>query len=369
MQGFAINYGASVRKLIDSLNRRFLSADAQVGYGFSDRVITGKANLDLPLSDFDLHLSGGSAITDLNYTDPESSFINSMYSLFERENYQKLYQKQYLSASLHRRIAGGWLATAGLEWADRRWLPNSSEYSFFDPGGHTYTSNNPLSPNLDVPLFPESQSFKFTFRTTYDFSDKYATYPTGRRYLPSPYPTIGLNYVKGINGVLGSDVNYDLVSVDVSKSNIPVGVFGYSSFYLDAGKFLNNKSLFYPDYEQFAGNEVLFFKSGIDSFLLLNYYTYSTNTEYIEGHFEQNFSGFFLNKIPLIRKLKLQEIVDVNYLSTPQLKNYTELGFGVQYLNFRLMYGTSFNSGANPKSAIRFGVYLDSRRRRPPLPE
>jgi len=356
VQGFALSYGASFRRRIDSVNRRFLEVDARAGYGFSDHIFTGSAGLNAPIGSFDLNIKGGSEITDLNVTDPISPFVNSLYSLFERENYQKLYQKQYLSASLHRRITGGWLATAGLEWADRKWLPNTSAYSFFDPGNHSYTSNNPLLPGQNVPLFPENQSFKFTFRTTYDFSDKYETFPNGRYYLPSPYPTVGFNYVKGISGVLGSDVDYDLVSVDVSKTNIPDGIFGNTSFYVGAGKFINSNSLFYTDYQQFAGNEVLFYKSGIDSFLLLNYYGFSTRTEYVEGHIEQNFSGFILNKVPLIRKLKLQEIVDINYLSTPELKNYAELGVGVQYLNFRLMYGTSFNSGSNIKSAVRLGI-------------
>jgi hypothetical protein len=213
-----------------------------------------------------------------------------------------------------------------------------------------------LLPAQDVPLFTENQSFKITFRTTYDFSDKYETYPNGKRYLSSPYPTIGLNYVKGIKDIFGSAVDYDLVSADISKSDIGLGVLGRTSFYIGAGKFLNNNSLFYPDYKQFGGNEVLFYKSGIDSFLLLNYYNFSTYTEYIEGHLEHNFSGFILNKIPLIRKLKLQEIVDMNYLTTPAIKNYTELGVGIQYLNLRLMYGRSYNSGSNTNSAIRLGV-------------
>jgi hypothetical protein len=33
-----------------------------------------------------------------------------------------------------------------------------------------------------------------------------------------------------------------------------------------------------------------------------------------------------------------------------------ELGVGVQYLNFRVMYGTSFNSGGNAKNGVRLGV-------------
>jgi hypothetical protein len=356
VEGVTVNYGASYRKRIDSLNNRFLLLGAKVGYGFSDHKITGSVTGSVPINSFTLSFNAGSEIVDLNNNAPISPFINSLYSLFERQNYEKLYQKQYVSAFLHKRIAGGWMATAGAEWADRKWLPNTSSYSFFNPGNRNYTSNNPFLPAQDVPLFAENQSFKIILRTTYDFSDKYETYPNGKRYLPSPYPTIGFNYTKGVKNLLGSDVDYDLVSADISKSDIGMGVLGRTSFFIGAGKFLNNNSLFYPDYKQFAGNEVLFYKGGITSFLLLNYYTFSNRTQYIEGHLEHNFSGFILNKIPLIRKLKLQEILDVNYLSTPELKNYAELGFGLQYLNFRLMYGTSFNSGSKVNSAFRIGL-------------
>ena len=356
VQGFVINYGFNYRKQTDSVNNRYLFIGAKAGYGFSDKRLTGSVSSSIPVGSATLGLNAGSDIADLNNTLPISSFANSMNSLFERQNFQKLYQKQYVSVSLYKRITGGWLANASAEWADRKSLSNSSAYSFFDPHNRAYTSNNPLTSAIDAPLFPQNQSFKITFRTTYDFSDKYETFPNGRRYLPSPYPTIGFTYVKGIKDVLSSDVDYDLVSADVSKLDIPAGIFGKTSFYLGAGKFLNNKSLFYPDYKQFAGNEIFFYKTGINNFLLLNYYKFSAYTEYVEGHLEHNFSGFILNKIPLVRKLKLQEIVDVNYLSTPVIKNYTELGFGLQYLNFRFMYGTSFNSGSNIHSAIRFSL-------------
>ena len=356
VEGFNINYSASFSKRIDTINNRNLYIKAKVGYGFSDQRFKGVLTIAVPVNAFNLGFNAGSDVIDLNNTTPISPFFNSVYSLFEKQNYEKLYQKQFLSASIHRRITGGWQAFASAEWADRKWLPNTSDFSFFDPNNRVYTSNNPLLPNQDVPLFQENQSFKMYFRTTYDFSDKYETFPNGRRYLPSPYPTIGLSYTQGIKGFLGSDVDYSLLSADVSKSDIPAGILGNSSFYVGAGKFLNNNSLFFPDYKQFAGNQVLFYKQGIESFLLLNYYNFSTYTQYLEGHFEQNFSGFITNKIPLIRKLKLQEIVDVNYLTTPTLKNYTELGFGLQYLGFRVMYGRSYNSGSQTNSAIRLSL-------------
>lgn len=356
VQGVKINYGASYSHQVDSTNNRWMVIGARAGYGFSDKNFTGAVFTSMPLGSYTLNVNAGSEVVDLNNTQPISPFVNTLYSLFERENYEKLYRKQYVSTSLAKRLIGGWQASAGAEWADRKSLLNTSSYSFFNPGNKNYTSNNPFTPNLDDPLFAENQSFKIYLRTTYDFSNKYETFPTGKRYLPSPYPTIGLTYTKGISGVLGSDVDYDLLSGDISKSDISLGVFGRTSFYIGAGKFLNNNSLYYPDYKQFSGNQILFEKGGLNSFLLLDYYNFSTYTEYIEGHLEHNFSGFILNKIPLIRKLKLQEIVDINYLTTPNLKNYTEFGFGVQYLNFRFMYGTSINSGSNIKSAVRLGV-------------
>jgi Family of unknown function (DUF5686)/CarboxypepD_reg-like domain len=356
VEGLTLNYGAFFRKRFDTVTNKSIGFGAKLRYGFSDHLLSGSVNADLPVNTFKLDLSAGSDVVDLNNQAPMSPFINTIYTVFERQNYEKLYQKQFATASISGRITGGWQASASVEWANRKWLPNTSMYSFFQPGGHRFTSNNPLVPDQEVQLFPENQSFKFTFRTTYDFSNKYETYPFGKRYLPSDYPTIGLTYTKGIKNIFGSDTDYDLLSADVSKPDISMGVYGRTSFYIGAGKFLNTNSLYYTDYKQFNGNQVLFYKGGINSFLLLDYYRFSTYKEYVEAHVEHNFSGFITNKIPLIRKLKLQEIVDLNYLSTPELKNYYELGFGLQYLNFRVIYGTSFNSGSNIKNGVRIGV-------------
>lgn len=356
VEGPAINYGFSYRKRADTVSGKAIGFGARVRYGFSDHLFNANANATLPVGNFYLNVSGGSDVTDLNNHQPISSLVNSVYTLFERENFQKLYQKQFAAATLSGRISGGWQALATVEWNNRKWLPNTNNYSFFHPNGHVFTSNNPLTPAADVPLFPENQSFKLTLRSTYDFSNKYETYPFGRRYLPSAYPTIGLTFTKGIKGILSSDIDYDLLSADIAKKDISVGVYGRSSFFVAAGKFLHANKLFFPDYKQFSGNQVLFYQNNANSFLLLDYYRFSTYTEYIEGHLEHNFSGFITNKIPLIRKLKLQEILDFNFLSTPDLHNYYELGFGLQYLNFRVMYGTSFNSGSNIRNGLRLGV-------------
>jgi len=358
VEGFAINYGASFTKRIDTINNRFFRIGANVRYGFSDHLFNSHVNAVIPVDQFALGLNAGSDVVDLNNLDPISTLSNTLHGLFAKQNYEKFYQKQFASASFSGRVSGGWRASASVEWANRNWLPNTSSFSFFNPKNGIYTSNNPLLPTQDIPLFPENQAFTINLRTSYDFSSKYETFPNGKRYLPSAYPTIGLNFTKGIKNILGSDVDYDLLSADISKSNISMGIYGWTSFFAGAGKFLTANSLYYPDYSQFRGNEGFFYRGGISAFLLLNYYTYSTRTEYFEAHLEHNFSGFITNKIPGIRKLKLQEIVHINYLTTPELKNYYELGFGLQYLNVKLLYGTSYNSGSNIHSAFRLAVSL-----------
>lgn len=356
VEGFALDYGASYSKQIDSVNNRYLRLGAKLRYGFSNKMVHGSVNGTLPLDEFTLGFNAGTDVLDMNNQHAFSGPVNTLFSLLERQNYQKFYDKQFANVSLSRRITGGWLASFSTEVANRNWLNNTANYSFFYKNDRQFTSNNPLSPNTNDALFADSRAFKIGLRTTYDFSNQYETYPSGRLYLPSPYPTVGLTYTKGIKNIFGSDVDYDFLSVDVAKADMPLGLYGKTSFYVAAGKFLNASQLFYTDYKHFSGNSLIVYEPGANKFLLLDYYKYSTGSEYLEGHLEHNFSGFITNKLPLIRKLKLQEIVDVNYLATPNLRNYVELGFGLQYLAFRVMYGVSYMDGNKVSNGLRIGI-------------
>jgi hypothetical protein len=355
VEGLALNYGVSYVKQIDSLQNKYLVLGARVRYGFVNQLLHGSVSATIPVNGFTFGFSGGSDVVDLNNLQPITTFSNTTSSLFFRRNFQKLYDKHFASASISHRILGGWRATASAEVADRRWLDNTSYFSFFDKD-MKYTANNPFTPDVNTPLFERNQSFKVNVRTSYDFSNKYVTYPTGRYYLPSKYPTLALSYTKGIKNVFGSDVDYDLLNASLSKEDVSLGLYGTLSFYLGAGKFLNNNKVYYTDYKHFLGNEIVLYNRAVNAFLMLDYYDASTSKQYLEGHLEQNFGGVLLSKVPLIRKFKLQELLELNYLTTPDLKNYTEVGIGFKYLAFRALYGWSFNSGTNLKSAFRVDI-------------
>jgi hypothetical protein len=356
VEGLAVNYGVSYTKQIDSLNNKYLFLNGHIRYGFSNKLLHANITGNIPLKGLNIGFSAGSDVQDLNNTNPISFFSNTTSSLLYRRNYKKLYDKRFASVSLSHRIAGGWQASVSAEAAERNWLDNTSYYSFLFKD-RKYTANNPFTPdNENVPLFDRNQSFKISARTSYNFSNHYVTYPTGRYYLPSKYPHVEMIYTKGIKNIFGSDVDYDLLSANITQSDITLGLYGKFSFYIAGGKFLNKKSLYFTDYKHFLGNEQVLYQRSLNAFLLLDYYTYSTADKYFEAHLDHNFSGLFLSKIPLVQKFKLQEIVQYNYLTTPTLKNYSEFAVGVQYLSFRALYGWSVNTAENIKSAVRIDL-------------
>lgn len=67
------------------------------------------------------------------------------------------------------------------------------------------------------------------------------------------------------------------------------------------------------------------------AFQLLPYYTYSTDQWHLAGHLEHHFHGLVFNHIPLIRKLKFEEVAGVHYLQTPDLQ-YVELSIGIEHI-------------------------------------
>jgi hypothetical protein len=111
------------------------------------------------------------------------------------------------------------------------------------------------------------------------------------------------------------------------------------------------------DYRHFAGNQTIF-AADFNQFQLLDYYNFSTRRSYIEGHFNHHFNGFFLNKLPLLRRLKWQEVASLNYLRTPTVGHYVELGVGIEHIFklFRVDVYTALRSGQKLDTGVRIGA-------------
>ncbi|MBD3749967.1 MAG: carboxypeptidase-like regulatory domain-containing protein [Sphingobacteriales bacterium] len=359
VEGFVINYGAYYNKKVDTVNNRYLFWSGKLRYGFSNKLFNANSKLVLPVfKQQTLSFYLGSDVTDLNDKGSLNILENSINSLLYEKNFSKFYQKKFGEVTLSSAIIGGMTGSLGFAYQSNKWLPNTSNYSIKNYANRDFTSNNPFSPSSDVSLFKEYQNFNLKLGLSYNFSNKYATYPTGKYYLPSKWPTLNLQYEKGISGIFGSDESYDFLSLGLRKSDIKLGFYGSFSFSTEVGKFLNSDKIYYPDFKHFTGNQALFFSRTQNQFLFLSYYLQSTSNEYLEFHAEHNFSGFFTNKIPLIRKLKLQELVGFNYLTIPTFKNYKELYFGFSYIGIKAYYGFAFEGNRQVQSGFRIAFGL-----------
>jgi len=76
------------------------------------------------------------------------------------------------------------------------------------------------------------------------------------------------------------------------------------------------------------------FNNFSNTFILLPYYKYSTDKYFVEGHLAWREQFFALKYLPLLKNLNVNEAIYMNYLRTPQLKNYIETGYGLTEIFF-----------------------------------
>jgi hypothetical protein len=366
VEGFGINAKVRYSHKIDDLHS--YSITPALRYGFSNKVFSANLLAEYfndPFHNSKFYVNFGSDVLDLNNVGTRSLYFNTLSTLLYENNYVKYYRSQFGGFGYQRELANGILWMGGLNYSSRTQMYNNAFGHLVDVKSRDFTSNNPLAPAGTPPddhsfLFPQHQALTFNTSVAFTFDQKYITRPTGKFNLPSKYPTLTLNYRKGINKAFGSDVNYDFASADISQYNMRIGLSGFSSFKLTAGDFFNHNTLYYMDYYHYLGNQgTTFDPTYIGSFHFLPFYTYSTSGAFFEAHFQHNFAGSILNKVPLIRKLKLEEVIGANYLSTKGNPNYKEFYVGVQRLIFRVDYGVSY--AGNKKYIQGFRIFYGLR--------
>ncbi|KQM67216.1 hypothetical protein ASE74_07065 [Pedobacter sp. Leaf216] len=354
VEGFAVKYGVTYRK--EFANRRSYSIRPELRYGFANQKLTGSLTGSYyynPLKRASVGASFGNGIFDLNNLGSMTALGNSINSLFYEKNFSKFYEKNFININTTRELATGLQASVSVDYSHNKNLSNSTTFKFIDAKDREFTSNNPFSPTVETPLFPTYNSLSATASLTYTMGQKYITRPDGKFYTESRFPKITVLYKKGFHGVLNSDIDYDFVKLEVSQDRIGLGLWGYTSFLAGVGKFLNNDKMYYPDFKHFAGNISTIFPPNLRKFQYLDFYQFSTNQQYFEAHLEHNFAGFFMNKIPLLRKAKLEEFIGGGYLSSPEKRNYKEFYFGIQRLVLRASYGFAYDGGTKLTQGFR----------------
>lgn len=354
VQGWNTHAGLSYTKR-DEEKRTYTNIASKFDYGFSEEKLrvsgsfTHKFN---NLNNSTVSVYGGSTINQFNPANPISNVINSVSTLFFKNNFIKLYEKNSIAAFFTREVVNGLNLSVSAEYSERKPLFNTTDYSLIK-NNDLYTSNNPILPNdYLTPAFEKHNLVKTAVSARIKFGQKYWTRPDGKFNIGNDdYPTITLGFQKAF-AATDKKYEFDLLSANLTYDVI-LGNKGELKTNFKAGKFFNAEGISFVDYKHFNGNQTHIgtADSYTNVFNLLPYYTASTNDSYLESHIEHNDKGFIMNKIPLLNKLKSQLVLGFHNLAVADRTPYQEFSVGLDNLGFgkfrllRIDYVRSYQNG------------------------
>lgn len=366
VQGWKSKVGLSYTKY-DNEKRTYTYIGSKVDYGFSEKKVRPTIYFSKKFNNINnatLNINGGSTISQFNSSNPISGLVNSFSSLIFKNNFMKLYEKNFISANFGREVVNGLNLNANLEYSERKPLWNTTDHSITKTDD-IYSSNNPLLPfDYTTPAFEKHNLVKGSLLAKIQFGQHYLSRPDGKYNIGNDdYPTIYLGYEKAFSAT-DKKYEYDLVSARVTQ-DFSVGNKGDLKVNMKAGKFFNSDNISFVDYKHFNGNQTHI--TGGDGytnlFNNLPYYTASTNDSFFEFHAEHNDKGFLMNKIPLLNKLQSQLVLGFHNLAVPNRNPYQEFSIGLDNLGigkarlFRVDYVRSYQNGYKG-DAIIFGLKI-----------
>jgi len=362
VEGVAINAEATFRKAVPAL-RQQISFTPHVRYGFSNTHLNAWGTLVFSKRVFNQDadgmggvssrstwlLAGGKRISQFNNANPITPLFNEIYTLLFKRNYMKLYENYFGNLRWNKRFDNDLRITADLLYEDRLPLDNTTDYVVFKKDGRAFTPNYPFE-KLSA-QFERHQALVAGIALQFKPGQKYVQFPRGKMPVGSKYPTLSLSYYKGIDNVLGSDVNFDKWKFAVwDEKNFKL--LGSLKYNFSVGGFLNSKKVFIQDYQHFNGNQVFLASPYVNSFQLAPYYANSTTSAfYAVGNIEHHFNGLLTNKIPFFRKLNWHLVAGSNAFYVNTSNNYVEAFAGLENI-FKLLRVDVVASYLNGKTGL-----------------
>jgi hypothetical protein len=337
VQGYNTATGVSYTKRNPD-KRTFTTIGSNVSYGFSEDRFRATGYITRKFNNTDnlqMTLSGGSSIEQFNPDKPISRVVNSLATTFFRNNFMKLYDRNFIGLQFSDEITNGFTLQANVEYNRRKALFNNTDESILR-NSKGYTSNNPLAPDdFLTPAFETHHLAKALVVARFNFGQQYWSRPDGKYNIPNDrYPVVFIGAEKGF---AGSEKRYEFTQAMTRLVyDLDLGNKGVLGMNLKAGKFFDADSISFVDYKHFNGNRTHIGQSEryLNTFNLLPYYKASTNDRYFESHFEYDDNGYLINKIPLLNKLKATLVIGAANLAIPDRKPYNEFSIGLDNLGF-----------------------------------
>ncbi|MEO7984365.1 MAG: DUF5686 and carboxypeptidase regulatory-like domain-containing protein, partial [Bacteroidota bacterium] len=295
--GARLKLGGAYRKTF--LSRKKVSVEADVSYGFRNHDVNGTVAVKRLYNPFNQGEFGISAGRNFEFIYPGDAWVN----VLKRSN---IYLNNSLEVSHGLDIFNGLRILNKFEVAFRRSVigykvGNNADSIFgisneppvdFEPYNATYN---------EVKLF-------FTPRL------RYIREPKEKIYLGSKWPTFYVTWRKGVPELFRSKIDFDYLEFGL-EHHINLGVAGQTNYIVKTGDFINTRDLRIIDYKFMRQGDPLFFQNPQKAFQALDS-TFPVFDRFWQGNLVHEFNGFLINRIPFMKKIKLQEVAGGGFLIT-----------------------------------------------------
>ncbi|WP_131536608.1 DUF5686 and carboxypeptidase-like regulatory domain-containing protein [Pedobacter nototheniae] len=170
------------------------------------------------------------------------------------------------------------------------------------PAGGLYYQNSTGS------LVDRLTTSEASIQLRYAPNEKFIQGKIYRTPIADRYPVFNLKYTAGLKGILGGEYNYHNLMGSIDK-RFYLSQLGYSDVTVEGG-YIAGKVPF-PLLDIHRANQTYAYQ--LNSYNLMNFLEFVSD-HYVSINIDHNFNGFFFNKMPLIKKLKLREVVSFKAL-------------------------------------------------------
>ncbi|TLX71174.1 hypothetical protein E9993_21135 [Labilibacter sediminis] len=355
VDGWTYQQSFELIKRIDSVHR--VSVKPALKYAFNRKQFLWKVHSNytfLPLKRGLVGFNVGQWSNNFNELTGVSPFINSISSLFFKDNYMRLYQDNYLKAGLSFDIANGLRFRGRVAYHAYDRLENSTNYSWGYPS-IDYKPNNDLYHHPDA-AFDSRKSFDVLASLSYTPKHYYRIVKGKKRMVHSDYPTFAFEYRAAYDGVLESESSFEMMELSVNQDLEWSYMYGLD-YEFKAGYYFSQSDMHFSQYSHMNTSQIpISFKNWKNNFNLLNDYEYSTNEWYLEGHVAFSTPYLMFKYLPFLQDKLWNENLYLHHLTQPYFKNYNEIGYGISQIF--LMMNVGVFAGFEDFEFARWGARL-----------
>lgn len=350
---------------------RLLRIVPRIGYNFKQKEFYWRIRSDFdywPRKRAALHveLGNGNRIYSSDVLDDLKAIPDSLFDF--NQIHLDYFNDLYLNVEHSWEIVNGLTLDVGLSIHRRTEVERSNfDIVFPDtPPTRLVSDGQSYLPGFDLEILNKFRhtynSFAPRVRLTWKPGQYYYMNGDRKVNLHSKYPTVSVDWERGIKGVLQSSGSYERVEVDF-QHNVPLGLMRDLYFRLGWGAFTRQEELYFVDFANLRrSNLPTGWNDDIGGvFQLLDGRWYNSSRKYARAHAVYEAPFLLIRHLNKYTQYVLNERLYFNMLFVPHLNPYLELGYGIGTHVFDFGVFTSFANWKYQEIGVKFTFELFNR--------